>query len=114
LRKKGNIKPVVNYPSKSKTRATNKLRLNSKALFHPSIKKENVIIIDDGTMESKEEEKGQSIVTSSHKLKNVKLDLEDKFNGEIRSGKESGQSDLEDVFKEATRRVKIRGKALSF
>jgi hypothetical protein len=39
LSKKGKSKPVVNYPSRSKTRATNKLRLNSKALFHPSIKK---------------------------------------------------------------------------
>jgi len=29
------------------TRSTNKLRLNSKALFKPSIKKYNLIIIDD-------------------------------------------------------------------
>jgi hypothetical protein len=41
LSKKGKSKPIVNYPSRSKTRATNKLRLNSKALFHPAIKKEN-------------------------------------------------------------------------
>jgi hypothetical protein len=60
LSKKGKSKPIVNYPSRSKTRETNKLRLNSKALFHPSIKKENVIIIDDDTVESTEEEKGQS------------------------------------------------------
>jgi hypothetical protein len=39
LSKKGKSKPVVNYPSESKTRETNKLRLNSKAIFHPAIKK---------------------------------------------------------------------------
>jgi hypothetical protein len=54
------------------------MRLNSKALFNPSIKKENGIVIDDDTMESTEEEKGQSPVTSSHKLKKVKLEPEDK------------------------------------
>jgi hypothetical protein len=73
----------VNYPNISKTRATNKLRLNSKALFHPSIKKENVIIIDDDTMESTEKEKGQSPVTSSHNLKNVKLELEEEHYNEL-------------------------------
>jgi hypothetical protein len=50
---------VVNYPSRSKTRATNKFKLNSKALFDPSIKTDNVIFIDDDTMESAGEEKGQ-------------------------------------------------------
>jgi hypothetical protein len=67
-------KPVVNYPSRSKTRETNKLRLNSKALFNPSIKKQNVIFIDDDTLESTEDEKGQSPVTSSHKWKKVKVE----------------------------------------
>jgi hypothetical protein len=39
LSKKGKNKPVVNYPSRSKTKETNKLRLNSKSLFNYSIKK---------------------------------------------------------------------------
>ena len=39
LSKKGKNKPVVNYPSRSKTKETNELRLNSKYLFNPSIKK---------------------------------------------------------------------------
>jgi hypothetical protein len=52
-------KPMVNYPSRSKTRETNKLRLNSKALFNPCIKIDNVIVIDDDTMEIVGEEKGQ-------------------------------------------------------
>jgi uncharacterized protein YdcH (DUF465 family) len=72
----------VNFPSRSKTRATNKLRLNSKGLFNPSINKENVIFIDDDIVESIEEEKGQSPVTSSHKLKKDKLDLEDEYYNE--------------------------------
>lgn len=82
LSKKRKSKHVVNYPSRSKTRATNKLRLNSKALFNPSIKKGNVIVIDDDTVESTEEEGGQSLVTSSHKLKKVKLEPEDEYYNE--------------------------------
>jgi hypothetical protein len=81
LSKKGKSKPVVNYPSRSNTSATNKLRLNSKALLHPAIKKENVIIIDDDTVESTEE-KGQSPMTSSHKLKKVKLEPEEEHYNE--------------------------------
>jgi hypothetical protein len=42
-------KSMVNYPSRSNTRATNKFRLNSKSLFNPSPKVENVISIDDDT-----------------------------------------------------------------
>ena len=71
----------MNYPSRSNTSATNKLSLNSKALLHPSIKKENVIIIDDDTVESTEE-KGQSPMTSSHKLKKVKLEPEEEHYNE--------------------------------
>jgi hypothetical protein len=57
LRKKVKTKPVVNYLNRSKARETNKMRLNSKALFHLSIKKENLIIIDDDTVESTHEKK---------------------------------------------------------
>jgi hypothetical protein len=58
LRKKKKSKPIVNYPSRSKTRKTNKMILNSRAIFNPSIKKENVIVIDYDTVESTKEEKG--------------------------------------------------------
>jgi hypothetical protein len=44
---KGKGKQPVNYPNRPKTRATNKLRLNSKAMFKPSLKKDNLIILDD-------------------------------------------------------------------
>ena len=83
LSKKGKSKPVVNYPSRSNTSATNKLRLNSKALLHPAIKKENVIIIDDDTVESTKKENGQSPITSSQNLKKVKLEPEDEYYNEL-------------------------------
>jgi hypothetical protein len=41
----------VDYQSRPKTRETGKLRINSKALFKPSLKKENLIILDDGIEE---------------------------------------------------------------
>jgi hypothetical protein len=118
LSKTGKNKPVVNYPSRSKTRATNKLRLNSKALFNPSIKKENVIVIDDDTVESTEEEKGQSPVTSSHKLKKVKLEHEDKcYNEPVEKQKkdEKGKQIAEHPMRHVTRATKnlsLNSKAL--
>jgi hypothetical protein len=42
-------KPISKYPRRNSTRAANKFRLNSKAMFHPSIKKENLIIIEDNS-----------------------------------------------------------------
>jgi hypothetical protein len=48
---KGKGKQTVSYPSRPKTRATNKLILNSKALFKPSLKKDNLIILDDDITE---------------------------------------------------------------
>ena len=56
----------------------------------------------------------------SRKIFQYKINyFNNKFNGEIRSGpnhkiRKVGPSDREDVFKEATWRVLIRGKALSF
>jgi hypothetical protein len=38
---------VPDYKRRPKTRATNKLRLNSKSLFKPSLKKDNLIVLDD-------------------------------------------------------------------
>jgi hypothetical protein len=37
---------ISKYPKRNSTRVSNKFRLNSKALFHPSIKNENLIIIE--------------------------------------------------------------------
>jgi hypothetical protein len=48
---KGKGKQPIKYPNRHKTRATNKLRLNSKALFKPSLKKDNLIILDDDITE---------------------------------------------------------------
>jgi hypothetical protein len=70
---------MVNYPSRSKTRETNKFRLNSKSLFNPSLKEKNVIVINDDTTKSAWEEKGQSPMTSSYKGKRVKLESKDEY-----------------------------------
>jgi hypothetical protein len=40
---------VPKYPRINSTKAANKFRLNSKSMFHPSIKKENLIIIEDNS-----------------------------------------------------------------
>jgi len=55
------------------TRPTNKLRLNSKALFKPSLKEDNLIILDEDNIEkiskkNKNEKKQQPIpnIKSSH------------------------------------------------
>jgi hypothetical protein len=44
---------VSKYPRKNSTRDVNKFRLNSKAMFDPSIKKENLIVIEDNFEDSK-------------------------------------------------------------
>jgi hypothetical protein len=44
-------KQTISYPNRPKTRATNKLRLNSKALFKLSLKQDNLIILDDDIIE---------------------------------------------------------------
>jgi hypothetical protein len=49
--KRGKGKQPVTYPSRPKTRPKNKLRLNSKAMFKPSLKKDNLIIIDEDVTE---------------------------------------------------------------
>jgi hypothetical protein len=38
---------VSQNPGRNSTRVTNKCRLNFKAMFNPSIKEENVIVIED-------------------------------------------------------------------
>jgi hypothetical protein len=39
--------PVSQNPRRNSTRVTNKYRLKSKAMFNPSIKEENIIVIED-------------------------------------------------------------------
>jgi len=53
--KKQRKKPahVPKYPRRNSTRVVNKFRLNSKAMFDPSIKKEDLIIIEDNYEYSK-------------------------------------------------------------
>jgi hypothetical protein len=60
---------VSNYPKIATTRSMNKLRLNSKDLFHPSIKKENLIIIEYHSGDTMEEVERQTLAYSSHTLK---------------------------------------------
>jgi hypothetical protein len=45
--------PVPKYPRRNSTTAVNKFRLNSKAMFDSSIKKENLIIIEDNSEDPK-------------------------------------------------------------
>jgi hypothetical protein len=49
--KRGKGKRLVTYPSMPKTIAKNKLRMNSKVMFKPSLKKYNLIIINEGVTE---------------------------------------------------------------
>jgi hypothetical protein len=44
---------VPKCPRRNSTSVAIKFRLNSKAMFHPSIKKENIIIIKDNSEDSK-------------------------------------------------------------
>jgi hypothetical protein len=58
---------VPKYPRRNSTRAVNKFRLNSKAMFDPSIKKENVIVIEDISKDSKSGIKEQSEIPPLHR-----------------------------------------------
>jgi hypothetical protein len=58
---------VPKFPRRNSTRAANKFRLNSKAMFHPSIKKENLIIIEDNSEDSKTGIKKQAGAPSLHR-----------------------------------------------
>jgi hypothetical protein len=40
---------VPKCPIRNSTRAANKFRMNSKAMFHPSIKTDNLVIIEDNS-----------------------------------------------------------------
>jgi hypothetical protein len=70
--------PVPKLPRRNSTRAANKFRLNSKALFHRSIKKENLIIIEDNSEDSKKEIKKQVVASSLHITEKEYEDLKKK------------------------------------
>jgi hypothetical protein len=59
--------PVPKYPRRNSTRVVNKFRLNSKAMFDSSIKKENLIIIEDNSEDPKTGIKKQVETPSLHK-----------------------------------------------
>ena len=61
--------PVPKYPRRNSTRVVNKFRLNSKAMFDPSIKKEDLIIIEDNYEYSKTGIKKQVETPSLHRNK---------------------------------------------
>jgi hypothetical protein len=52
-RKKNKYVSVSQNPKRNSTRATNKYRLRSKAMSNPSIKEENVIVIEDNFEDAK-------------------------------------------------------------
>jgi hypothetical protein len=66
---------VLRCPRRNYTIAANKFRLNSKAMFHPSIKKENLIIIEDNSEYSKTGIKNQEDTPSFHRTEKEYEDL---------------------------------------
>jgi hypothetical protein len=71
--KRGKGKQPVTYPSRPKTRPTNKLRQNSKVIFKPSLKEDNLIILDEKVTDlvPKKTRKGKKLllepdIVSSH------------------------------------------------
>jgi hypothetical protein len=66
LRKKK--KPVPKCPRRNSTRDANKFRLNFKEMFHPSINKENLTIIEDNLEDSKKEIKKHAVTSSLHRI----------------------------------------------
>jgi hypothetical protein len=58
---------VSQNPRRNSTRVTNKYRLRSKAMFDPSIKKEDVIVIEDHSEDAKADIKQKTGKTPLHK-----------------------------------------------
>ena len=54
-RKKKRYVPVSQNPRRNSTRVTNKYKIRSKSMFDPSIKKEDVIVIEDHYEDAKED-----------------------------------------------------------
>jgi hypothetical protein len=58
---------VPKYPRRNSTRVVKKFRLNSKAMFDPSIKKKNLIVIEDNSEDSKTNLKEKEDIHLLHK-----------------------------------------------
>jgi len=67
-KKKG--KQPASYPYRPKTQPTNKPRLKSKDLFKPSLKEDNLIILEDDSSEQNLEKR--KLVSKSVKRKQTK------------------------------------------
>jgi hypothetical protein len=59
--------PVSKRPRRNSTRITNKYRLRSKAMFDPSIKKEDVIVIEDHSEDAETDVKQKENKPPLHK-----------------------------------------------
>jgi hypothetical protein len=77
-----------------------------------------VIIIDADIVESTEEEKGQSLMTSSHKLKKVKFEPQEEHYNELvekqrkdEKGKQIAENPMRHVTRE-TKKLSLNSKAL--
>jgi hypothetical protein len=66
-RKKKRYVPVSQNPRRNSTRVTNKYKLRSKSMFDPSIKKEDVIVIEDHSKDAKEDIKQETRKPPLHK-----------------------------------------------
>jgi hypothetical protein len=91
--------PVPKFPRRNSTRAVNKFRLNSKAMFDPSIKKENLIIIEDNSEDSKTGIKKQAETPSLHRTEKESENLRKRQE----KGKQVAQYSRRPVTRETTR-----------
>jgi hypothetical protein len=96
-------KPVSKYPRINSMRVANKFRMNSRAMFHPSIKKVNLIIIEENSEDTKKEIKKQSLASSSHKSKEESKEQRKKRE----KGKQIAQCSSRPVTRETTRSISI-------
>jgi hypothetical protein len=102
--KKQGKKPtlVPKYPRRNSTRVVNKFRLNSKAMFDPSIKKENLIVIEDNSEDSKTGIKEQAEIPPLHRNEKETKNL-GKTQGK---GKQVAQYSTRPMTRETTRSSK--------
>jgi hypothetical protein len=102
--KKQGKKPtlVSKYPRRNSTRVVNKFRLNSKAMFDPSIKKENLIVIEDNSEDSKAGIKEQAEIPPLHRKEKENKNL-GKTQGK---GKQVAQYSTRPITRETTRSSK--------
>jgi ssDNA-binding replication factor A large subunit len=75
---------MYKYPRRNSTRVVNKFRLNSKDMFNPSIKKENLIVIEDNYEDSKAGIKEQEEIPPLHRKEKENKTWENKRKGKTR------------------------------